>query len=337
MGRSAITELMNMFIRNKNGKICNVVTDGFMIELDTFMSDDEINNFIFQELENNPVIYPNLILYKKELDRAGFKSMVETKHKGKTLLLLKTRGAMLVGLEESDTQFALTGYKLNKEMSSLTSSELITEFLPVFRDRKGLIENTSQSLMNTRGFYRDGNELSKLVVKKLNFNYDYKRKGLEGNNDNAENIYTFETEIYIDIDEFYKYKKIYERNKEIAIKSFKDVEKIDFIEELRYLPFKFNKNYSVNSMITKLICCLSFKGVLYYNNIRIDNYKMLEQVIKETGFDYDKSILKYDYYRRQKIKDEHINICLQESNMFLINSIFKTIIGNENLEIKKAR
>lgn len=337
MGRSAITELMNMFILNKNGKICNVVTDGFMIELDNFMSDDEINDFIFKELEKNPAIYPNLILYKKELDRAGFTSMVETKHKGKTLLLLKTRGAMLVGLEESDTQFALTGYKLNKEMSSLTSSELITEFLPVFRDRKGLIENTSQSLMNTRGFYRDGNELSKLVVKKLNFNYDYKRKGLEGNNDNAENIYTFETEIYNDIQEFYKYKKIYQRNKEIAIKSFKDIEKIEFIEELRYLPFKFNKDYSINSMITKLICCLSFKGVLYYNNTKIDSYKMLEQVMNEKGFDYDKSILRYDYYRRQKIKDEHIEICLQESNMFLINNVLKSFIGTGNLEIKKAR
>ena len=64
---------------------------------------------------------------------------------------------------------------------------------------------------------------------------------------------------------------------------------------------------------------------------------MLEQVMNETGFDYDKSILRYDYYRRQKIKDEHIEICLQESNMFLINNVLKSFIGTGNLEIKKAR
>ena len=116
-----------MFILRTDSKICNVVTDGFMVELDNFKTDDEINAFIFEELKKNPNLYPNLVLYKKELDKAGFKSMVETKHKGKTLLLLKTRGAMLIGLEESDTQFSLTGYKLNKEMANLTSSELSRE------------------------------------------------------------------------------------------------------------------------------------------------------------------------------------------------------------------
>ena len=337
MGRAAITELMNMFILRTDSKICNVVTDGFMVELDNFKTDDEINAFIFEELKKNPNLYPNLVLYKKELDKAGFKSMVETKHKGKTLLLLKTRGAMLIGLEESDTQFSLTGYKLNKEMANLTSSELIKKFLPVFKNRKGLIENTSKSLMNTKDFYREGKELSRLVTKQLNFNYDYKRKGLLGNNDNPEHIYSFETEIFKDIQEFYKVKKIYQRNKEIAIKSVEDIEKIDFIEGLRYLPFKFNKNYTINSMITKLLCALSFKGVLYYEDVKIDNYKLLEGVLMKENFDYDKTILKNDYYRKQKIKDEHIEICLQENNLFMINTVIKNFIGTDKLQIKKAR
>lgn len=322
-GRAVISETMNLFIKLKIGEIVNVVTDGFVLSMDKFRSDRELNDIIVKEAKNNYQKYPNLALYLNQLESQGFKVVVETKHQGTNVMPIKTRINLLWGddFNEKKTQISMVGYKENKAEAEMSLKEKILHYKSMIIEREGRIENNTISLYNARKFNRDSGENSKAVVKRLNFNYDFKRDIDYKTICYNQKMFSFKTVPY-ESEEMFQYSKDkFESNKDIAIKSIDDINKINLVEDLRVLPIQFRKDYTAKQILNKLICALARCGIIKYRNKilkTVDDIVELSKKLKT--FDMDDKFVNKNYFRRQKITESQKEKFLQADNIQLIEN-----------------
>lgn len=329
MGRAAITETMILFQNYFKTQIHNVVTDGFMFEVPYFLTDEEINKILFSECEKNRKKYPNLALILDYHKNNGNNIILEVKHQGQELLTIKTRMCILLGETEDLTQISLTGYKktaLEREMSDI---EFGRYMIDKFANRNGRIKTITTNLLNTRRYFNRGNENSVVSVKRLNMNYDYKRKPILSslNTDNHYGILSFITEPYEDLEEFYSVKEKMENQKDIQIKQISDLQKIDILEKMRTTCFNFPKKYTSIEIAEKTISALSKLGILWYKNKKIEDYKTLKNLVSELDVDFQKLKKDSAYYRMQKLSENQREQSLtKDKQIFLdfLQEFFKT-------------
>jgi hypothetical protein len=305
IARAVITELMLLFSRyNKSFKLCNVVTDGFLIETDKFYDDDELNQIIFDNYKKD--FYPNLSLFIKQLQKQQDTEnirVVEQKHSGKKAILIKTRGTVLYTPDEIEksVQLSLTGFKFSSELSELSDYNKAEFIENLFKTRKSRVEVKVAKLLTAKTYRRNKSELSKTIYKKFSFNYDFKRKKTKETE--FENVIRFETECYENIEEFRKDKLKYEQYKDIQIKSTEDFERIDSINKIKDFSLKINKNYTSEQILDRFILALAKAKKLKFNSKLILSYddvlKIYELNNRECSFDRD-------YYRRQKVTENFI-------------------------------
>ena len=305
IARAVITELMLLFLRyNKSFKLCNVVTDGFLLETDKFYDDDELNQIIFDNYKKD--FYPNLSLFIKQLQKQQDTEnirVVEQKHNGTKAILIKTRGTVLYTPNEikKSVQLSLTGFKFSSELSELSDYEKVEFIENLFKTRKSRVEVKVAKLLTAKSYRRNKSELSKTIYKKFSFNYDFKRKKTKETE--FENVIRFETECYENIEEFRKDKLKYEQYKDIQHISSEDFERIDSINKIKDFSLKINKNYTSEQILDRFILALAKAKKLKFNSKLILSYddvlKIYELNNRECSFDRD-------YYRRQKVSENFI-------------------------------
>lgn len=329
MGRAAITEAMILFQNYFKTTIHNVVTDGFLIEVPYFLTDEEINNILFTECEKNRKKYPNLALILDYHKSTGNTTILEVKHQGKELLILKTRMCVLIGETEDLTQISMTGYKKTPEERKMSKIEFGKYMIYKFANRDGRMKTITTNLLNTRRYFNRGNENSVVSVKYLNMNYDYKRKPIDStkHNEKRYGIYTFFTEPYDFLEDFYSEKEKMENQKDVQLKSIEDEKKIDLLEKMRKTCLNFTKKSTRSEIAEKTIAALSKLGILWYNNKQIIDYKAIKNLVEELEVDFKRIKKDSAYYRMQKLSENQRKLSLtRDKPIFLefLNDYFKT-------------
>ena len=305
IARAVITELMLLFSRyNKNFRLSNVVTDGFLLEVDKFYTDDELNQIIFDNCKKD--FYPNLKLFIKQLQKQQNTEkvrVVEQKHAGKKAILIKTRGTVLYTPNEikKSVQLSLTGFKFSSELSELSDYEKAEFIENLFKTRKSRVEVKVAKLLTAKTYRRNKSELSKTIYKKFSFNYDFKRKKTQESE--FENVIRFETECYNDIEEFRKDKLKYEQYKDIQHKSSEDFNRIDSINKIKDFSLKINKNYTSKQILDRFILALAKAKKLKFNSNLILSYN---DVLKIYELNNRECSFNRDYFKKQKISENFI-------------------------------
>lgn len=305
IARAVITELMLLFSRyNKQFVVCNVVTDGFLLEVDKFYTDDELNQIIFDNYKKD--FYPNLRLFIKQLEKQQNTEnirVVEQKHQGTKSLLIKTRGTVLYTPESSEksVQISLTGFKFSTEYSELSDYEKAEFIENLFKTRKSRVEVKVAKLLTAKNYRRNKSELSKTIYKKFSFNYDFKRK--KTNETEFENVIRFETECYENIEEFRKDKLKYEQYKDIQHISTEDFNRIDSINKIKDFSLKINKNYTSQQILDRFILALAKAKKLKFNSNLILSYN---DVLKIYELNNRECSFNRDYFKKQKISENFI-------------------------------
>jgi len=305
IARAVITELMLLFSRyNTDFWLCNVVTDGFLLEVDKFYTDEELNQIIFDNYKKD--FYPNLKLFVKQLQKQQNTEnirVVEQKHQGTKAILIKTRGTVLYtpNQRKNNVQLSLTGFKFSSELSELSDYEKAEFIEHLFKTRKSRVEVKVAKLLTAKTYRRNKSELSKTIYKKFSFNYDFKRKKIKESE--FENVIRFETECYENIEKFKKEKIKYEQYKDIQHISTEDFERIDSINKIKDFSLKINKKYTSEQILDRFVLALAKAKKLKFNSNLILSYDDLMKIYvlnkRECSFDRD-------YYRRQKVSENFI-------------------------------
>lgn len=307
IARAVITELMLLFSRyNRDFRVCNVVTDGFLLEVDKFYTDEELNQIIFDNYKKD--FYPNLSLFIKQLQKQQNSKninirVVEQKHSGKKAILIKTRGTVLYTPDEinKSVQISLTGFKFSSELSELSDYEKAEFIENLFKTRKSRVEVKVAKLLTAKNYRRNKSELSKTIYKKFSFNYDFKRKKTQESE--FENVIRFETQCYENIEEFRKDKLKYEQYKDIQHKSTEDFNRIDSINKIKDFSLKINKNYTSEEILDRFILSLAKAKKLKFNSKVILSY---DDLLKIYDLNNRECSFSRDYYRRQKVSENFI-------------------------------
>lgn len=304
IARATITELMLLFSRySKNFEIGNVVTDGFLLKTDKFYSDEELNKILYDNLENGQ--YPNLKLFVKQLEKKAEGKKVKVlaqKHKGNLALFIKTRGAVVLD-ENSDSsedvQISLTGFKFSKQMGMESDINKAKFIIDLYIKRTGRIKVEIKDVMGAKSYRRGKSEATKVVYKKYSMNYDYKRKSVE--EEEIYNTFRFKTVPWDSIEQFYANKEKMESNKDIQIKSFKDLKKIDSIEVLKKnFQMKIQKKYTNRQVFEKFLFALAKTKKLCFNGEIVKSFDDLYKIYEFNNIEPEFS---RDFYRKQKITD----------------------------------
>ena len=338
IARATITELMLLFSRySSDFEVCNVVTDGFLLKCDKFYSDEELNKIMYDNYDNGQ--YPNLHLFVKQLEKKSDGKRVKVlavKHSGDTGLLIKTRGAVVFN-ENSESsegvQIALTGFKFSKQMAMESDYVKANFILDLYKNRTERVLIDVPKLMSPKSYRRGKQELSKTIYKKFSFNYDYKRRSVD-----EEEYYgtlRFKTEPWLSVEQFYENKEKMESNKDIQIKSFEDVKKIDYVEDLkRKFQMKMQKKYTSQQVFEKFLFALAKTKKLSFNG---EIVKSFDDLYKIYEFNNIEPSFSRDFYRKQKISDNFhfaIDKNLEFSRKLLeinLNGSFK-ILSKKELE-----
>lgn len=338
IARATITELMLLFCRySSDFEVCNVVTDGFLLKCDKFYSDEELNKIMYDNYNNGQ--YPNLHLFVKQLEKKSNGKRVKVlavKHFGDSALLIKTRGAVVFN-ENSESsegvQIALTGFKFSKKMAMESDYVKAIFLLDLYKTRTERVIIDVAKLMDPKMYRRGKQELSKTIYKKFSFNYDYKRRSVD-----EEEYYgtlRFKTEPWATVEEFYENKEKMESNKDIQIKSFEDVKKIDYVEDLkRKFQMKMQKKYTSQQVFEKFLFALAKTKKLCFNG---EIVKSFDDLYKIYEFNNIEPSFSRDFYRKQKISDNFhfaIDKNLEFSRKLLeinLNGSFK-ILSKKELE-----
>lgn len=310
IARATITELMLLFSRySRDFEICNVVTDGFLLKTDKFYSDEELNKIMYDNYDNGQ--YPNLYLFVKQLEKKSNGKRVKViaqKHSGDTALLIKTRGAVVFdenSQKSEGLQISLTGFKFSKTMAMESDYEKAMFILDLYKERTGLVTIAVDQLMSAKEYRRGKQEVSKTIYKKFSFNYDYKRRSLD--EEEYQGTLRFKTVPWKNVEEFYTNKEKMESNKDIQIKSFEDVKKIDYVEDLkRKFQMKMQKRYTSQQVFEKFLFALAKTGKLVFNGEKVKSFDDLHKIYEFNGI--EPSFIR-DFYRKQKISDNfHISV-----------------------------
>lgn len=305
IARAVITELMLLFSRyNRQFRLCNVVTDGFLLETDRFYTDDELNQIIFDNYKKD--FYPNLQLFIKQLQNQQNSKdirVVEQKHSGTKAILVKTRGTVLYTpqKQENSVQISLTGFKFSNEYSELSDYEKAEFIENLFKTRKSRVEVKVAKLLTAKTYRRNKSELSKTIYKKFSFNYDFKRKKIKETE--FENVIRFETQCYENIEEFRKDKLKYEQYKDIQHISTEDFNRIESINKIKDFSLKINKNYTSQQILDRFILALAKAKKLKFNSKIILSY---DDVLKIYELNNRQCAFDRSYYRRQKVSENFI-------------------------------
>lgn len=310
IARATITELMLLFSRySRDFDVANVVTDGFLLKCDKFYSDEELNKIMYDNYDNGQ--YPNLYLFVKQLEKKSNGKRVKVlaiKHSGDTGLLIKTRGAVVFNENSNDSagvQIALTGFKFSKQMAMESDYEKANFILDLYKNCTERVLIEVPKLMSPKSYRRGKQELSKTIYKKFSFNYDYKRRSVD--EEEYRGTLRFKTEPWATVEEFYANKEKMESNKDIQIKSFEDVKKIDYVEDLkRKFQMKMQKKYTSQQVFEKFLFALAKTGKLVFNGENVKSFDDLNKIYELNNIEPSFS---RDFYRKQKISDNfHISV-----------------------------
>ena len=378
LGRTVISETMMLLKRYKPLKtvIGNVVTDGAMFHFDKDfidsilktknydndnikdklqITDEYFNDLIVKTVEENPLLYPTLNLYLNELKSRRKNDneklvIVETKHHGNKALFIKTRMCILVGEDEKYSQFSMTGYNLAPAEYEKSIQDRFKFFVDIMANRTGRIKNRHKKLFNTRDFATGGNENTKILDIYLSFNYDVKRDMMIESCHYNEDVFSYETKPFTDVESYLIEKEKAERYKDSPVKSLKDVNVNDIAEEIRnnliytdtkgkrQVLLKFSrKNYnSPDKIVMRLLCSIAKTGYLYYNGKNIKTYDdILELESKIDKMIMDKDLFTRVYYKTQKIHKNETQMSAVLEKRELIQNWFNTFYNTELFEVKE--
>ena len=354
--RATINELMNLFQR-RGFDVINVVTDGFVLDLksvenlnlkDTdytiiegkcYVNDDVLNNWIFNDISQNPNLYPNLKIFINELKLRGVNKCVETKHYGDKIYSIKTRACIMFddSYSEDYTHFTLVGYKDNKKEHEMSFKEKVPYFLDKIGHRKGLITNQSIQLQNSKTVKLKRNENSKIVNKKLDMNYDFKRQIDWSTVGYKDNYFSFKTINYNTMREAYTTKEKYVRFKEIQHLSIEDLKKVDLLETLNNITsFNFIYIYTINEIFSKLLCNLAITNVLYFNDTLINKMDLIKDLANFINrFELGNNVLTNRYFEKQKITDKQKEKLFENDNYLAVEKLLNDYYKTDKFKIKK--
>ena len=304
IARATITELMLLFSRySRDFDVANVVTDGFLLKCDKFYSNEELNKIMYDNYDDGQ--YPNLYLFVKQLEKKAEGKRVKVlavKHFGDSALLIKTRGAVVFNENSNDStgvQIALTGFKFSKQMAMESDYEKANFILDLYKNCTERVVIEVPSLMTPKSYRRGKQELSKTIYKKFSFNYDYKRRSVD--EEEYRGTLRFKTVPWKNVEEFYVNKEKMESNKDIQIKSFEDVKKIDYVEDLkRKFQMKMQKKYTSQQVFEKFLFALAKTKKLCFNGEIVKSFDDLYKIYEFNNIEPEFS---RDFYRKQKITD----------------------------------
>lgn len=340
-GRTVITEVMNCFIL-ENYKIINVVTDGFLVQSPNNISitNVDINNIINKYI--NDKRFPNLKIWVQALKRLNENNYLEIKHSGTEVLPIKTRVCALLNSEnESLSQFSATGYILPPEWANYSLNKQIESFIKLVINRQERIKIKGKKLVTGKDIRNQKGTSAKMVDKLLSFNFDYKCKVVDAEEENG--YILLKTTAWNTIDEFREEKRFRERNKDIQIINISGENKMELLERLRKYNFKkIDKKNEFNSIIEKFLIMVAKTKIFNLSgNTDFLNYDTVKGLlgIKNIEFTMDKTA--YNKLKLQKsIKDNLENLkntILQDlTDIFEDEKIRFYLSGVENNNLKYA-
>ena len=378
LGRTVISETMMLLKRYKPLKtvIGNVVTDGAMFHFDKDfidsilkaknydndnikdklqITDEYFNDLIVKTVEENPLLYPTLNLYLNELKSRRKNDneklvIVETKHHGSKALFIKTRMCILVGEDEKYSQFSMTGYNLAPAEYEKSIKDRFKFFVDIMANRTGRIKNRHKKLFNTRDFATGGNENTKIRDIYLNLNYDVKRDMIFESCHYNEDVFSYETKPFTDVESYLIEKEKAESFKDSPVKSLKDLNVNGIAEEIRnnlmymdtkgkkQLLLKFSrKNYnSPDKIVMRLLCSIAKTGYLYYNGENIKTYSdILELESKLDKMVMDKNLFTYKFFKDQKIHKNEAQMLAVLEKREMIQNWFNIYYNTDLFEVKE--
>lgn len=298
-----------------------------------------LNNWIFDDISQNPNLYPNLKIFINELKLRGVNKCVETKHYGDKIYSIKTRACIMFddSYSEDYTHFTLVGYKDNKEEHEMSFKEKVPYFLNKIGHRKGLITNQSIKLQNSKTVKLKQNENSKIVNKKLDMNYDFKRQIDWSTVGYKDSYFSFKTINYNTMREAYTTKEKYVRFKEIQHLSIEDLKKVDLLETLNNITsFNFIYTYTINEIFSKLLCNLAITNVLYFNDTLINKMDLIKDLAKFINrFELGNNVLTNRYFEKQKITEKQKEKLFENDNYLELEKLLNNYYKTDKFKIKK--
>ena len=317
--------------------------------------DEYFNDLIVKTVEENPLLYPTLNLYLNELKSRRKNDtekllVVETKHHGSKALFIKTRMCILVGDDEKYSQFSMTGYNLAPAEYEKSIKGRFEFFADIMAIRTGRIKNRHKKLFNTRDFATGGNENTKIRDIYLNFNYDVKRDMIVESCHYNDDVFSYETKPFEDVESYLVEKEKAESFKDSPVKSLKDLSVNAIAEEIRnnlmytdtkgkrQLLLKFSrKNYnSPDKILVRLLCSIAKTGYLYYNGKNIKTYNdilELESTLEKMVI--DKNLFTNRFFNDQKIHKNETQMAAVLEKRELIQNWFNNFYNTELFEVKE--
>ena len=340
-GRTVITEVMNCFIL-ENYKIINVVTDGFLVQSPNNISitNVDINNIINKYI--NDKRFPNLKIWVQALKRLNENNYLEIKHSGTEVLPIKTRVCALLNSEnESLSQFSATGYILPPEWANYSLNKQIESFIKLVINRQERIKIKGKKLVTGKDIRNQKGTSAKMVDKLLSFNFDYKCKVVDAEEENG--YILLKTTAWNTIDEFREEKRFRERNKDIQIINISGENKMELLERLRKYNFKkIDKKNEFNSIIEKFLIMVAKTKIFNLSgNTDFLNYDTVKGLLGIKHIEFSMNKTAYNKLKLQKsIKDNLENLkntILQDlTDIFEDEKIRFYLSGVENNNLKYA-
>ena len=195
-----------------------------------------------------------------------------------------------------------------------------------------------------------GDENTKIRDIYLNFNYDVKRDMIVESFHYNDDVFSYETKPFTDVESYLIEKEKAESFKDSPVKSLKDLNVNGIAEEIRnnlmymdtkgkkQLLLKFSrKNYnSPDKIVMRLLCSIAKTGYLYYNGKNIKTYNdILELESKLEKMIMDKKLFTRDYYKKQKIQKNETQMSAVLEKRELIQNWFNTFYNTELFEVKE--
>jgi len=162
----AIVSIAMHQLHSKGFRIASVTTDGFLTDAPI-------------EVLNSLNLYGFKAVYEAVRNMlVGDPTMWETKHRTRSLVMVKTRGGFGVGAVGNDKlPVAKAGYKPETNFIQTYGDKASEELARRFLERTGKMEMTYYKLPSPREYIQKGADgLGKLEKKKIDWEYDYKRK-----------------------------------------------------------------------------------------------------------------------------------------------------------------
>lgn len=321
LGRVVITEVMNIFIL-EGWAIMNVVTDGFLARSpeDKVFTTEDLNTTVRKYINDSR--FPTLKRWVEAVTSLNEKHLLEIKHEGDILLVVKTRICALYNTTNEElSQFATTGFNNPPEWVDYSLNEQIKAFIDLVVNRNKRIKITTKKLISVKDV-RKNHLVGEMIDKEISFNFDYKRKP---KNITMENDYiSITTEAWDNIEDFFKEKDYREKNKDIQITNLKGDMKMDLLEKLRTYKFRnVDKKNEMEDLTEKFFIALAKTKIFTIVGVgREIDYTILYRLLRLKGITLHTDETAFKKLKLQKFIKDNLEAMKYEM-LELANRLFE--------------